>query len=234
MSARPEWARKRALALLLGVALAAGCGSVPTDEPGSPDASRVPQLLNQDAVLVRGWISGDGAGLEPVTPLAAATGMAGDTGGSLRLRGLDDRGATLFDVRFGERSLAAVAGRPGRYFVLQVPVPGGADLLAAIELDAGEGRVVSRPARWSREALIDGLSGAQGVSIESLSGARVAVSWDAERFELLQLRDPATGSVLALDRDGEVTVAAPGGALEIALSDGTRSAAAVFRIAENP
>lgn len=204
------------------------------DAPGSPDASRAPQLLSQDAVLVRGWINGDAAGLEPVTPLAAAAGMAGDPGGSLRLRGLDDRGATLFDVRFGERSLAAVAGRPGRYFVLQVPVPGGADLLAAIELDAGEGRVVRRPARWSREALIDGLAGAQGVSIESLSGARVAVSWDAERYALLQLRDPVTGSVLALDRDGEVTVAAPGGALEIALSDGTRSAAAVFRIAENP
>ena len=234
MSARPRWARPRALALLLGVALAAGCGSVPTDEPGSPDVSGAPQLLSQDAVLVRGWISGDAAGLEPVTPLVAAAGMAGDTEGSLRLRGLDDRGATLFDVRFGERSLAAVAGRPGRYFVLQVPVPGGADLLAAIELDAGEGRVVSRPARWSREALIDGLVGAQGVSIESLSGARVAVSWDAERFALLQLRDPVTGSVLALDRDGEVTVAAPGGALEIALSDGTRSATAVFRIAENP
>jgi hypothetical protein len=56
----------------------------------------------------------------------------------------------------------------------------------------------------------------------------VNVSWDAERFELLQLRDPATGAILALDRDGEVVTAGVGSELEIALSDGVRSAAALL------
>jgi hypothetical protein len=40
--------------------------------------------------------------------------------------------------------------------------------------------------------------------------------------------------VLAIDRDGEVIVAAAGETLEVAVSDGVRSAAALFRTAENP
>ena len=219
--------------LLVAVLAATGCAaSLPgAPEPRDGDA----RLLAQDAVLVRGWIGGQTAGLEPVTPLRAAAANAGNPDGPFRLRGFDDRGAVLFDMRFDETSLAGTAGRAERHFALAVPLAaGGAESLAAVVFDAGEGRTVNQQARWPRTALRDDLTGGQGVQLAILSPTRVAVTWDAGRFALLQLRDPATGSVLALDSDGEVTVTVTGGELEIALSDGVRSAAALFRTAENP
>lgn len=224
----------KALAALLALGIVmVGCAVVSPGESELQGGSGVVRLLAQDAVLVRGWIGDDGVGLEPVTPLPAAAGNAGDTAGPYRLRGLDDHGRALFDLRFGTESLAAVPGRPGRHFVFALPVgAGGSELLATVVLDAGAGLTITWAARWSRDVLRDGLSGEHGVQQVRSPGASVTLTWDADRFALLQLRDPATGSVLALDRDGEVTVAAPGGELEIALSDGVRSAAALLRTAE--
>jgi hypothetical protein len=224
--------------LLLGLA-AAGCAVAPPLEPEPWILAGEARVLAQDAVLLRGWISDTGAGLEPVMPLATAqataAGDAGDSPGLYVLRGMDDGGATLFEVRFGDAALAAVAGRAERHFVFAVPLTaGGAESLAAVELDAGEARRVLRRSPWSKDQLMAGLTGAQGVQLAPASDGQVAVTWDAHRFALLQARDPASGAVLAFDRDGEVTVPAPERELEIALSDGVRSAAALFRAAENP
>ena len=219
--------------LLVVVLAATGCAA---SLPGAPESrSGDTRLLAQDAVLVRGWIGAQTAGLEPVTPLRAAAGNAANPDAPFRLRGFDDRGAVVFDIGFDETSLAGMAGRPEHHFALAVPLgAGGAESLAAVVFDAGEGRAVEQQARWPRAELSDALTGGQGVQLAILSPTRVAVTWDAGRFALLQLRDPATGSVLALDRDGEVTVTVTGGELEIALSDGVRSAAALFSTAENP
>lgn len=231
---RPGHAASRGVFLLLGL-MAAACTSGPPDASGPDQAGGVSRLLAYDAVLVRGWIGDDAVALEPVMPLPAASRDTDNTAGPYGLRGLDDSGRVVFDLRFGAESLAAVAGRPGRHFAFVVPVgAGGPESLATVMLDAGQGRTVTRSARGSRDALLDGLMGTQGVQTVSLADAAIAVTWDADRFELLQVRDPATGSVLALDRDGKVTVTAPGAELEIALSDGTRSAAALFRTAETP
>ena len=229
---RAAWAANRA-GLLAVVLAAAGCAAL---EPGAPESPKVgTRLLAQDAVLVRGWIGGQSAGLEPVTPLRTAAGHAGNPDGPYRLRGLDDRGAILFDIGFDETSLASTAGRAERDFALAVPLDaGGAESLAAVVFDPGDGRAVKQQARWTRAVLSDALTGGQGVQLAIVSPTRVAVTWDATRFALLQLRDPATGSVLALDRDGEVSVTVTGGELEIALSDGVRSAAALFSTGENP
>ena len=58
---------------------------------------------------------------------------------------------------------------------------------------------------------------------------RLRVRWDAGRFELLQVRDPASGEILALARDGDIVITSAATELELALSEGVRSLAGVFR-----
>jgi hypothetical protein len=213
-------------ALLLAALVAAGCTSPSAQQDATPEPGTL-QLIEHDAVLLRGWIGDQGAELEPVIPTAAPPSFSGAGAGPYRLRGLDDAGEVLFELRFGDEVLAGITGRPGHHFMLVAPVGAGGSLtLAVVELDAADGRVAVRSARWAAEALLEALA---SVQMTNLGGDGVNVSWDAERFELLQLRDPATGAILALDRDGEVVAAGVGSELEIALSDGVRSAAALLR-----
>ncbi|NHA15879.1 hypothetical protein [Thioalkalivibrio sp. XN279] len=185
------------------------------------------RILERDAVLVRGWLGEADACLEPVIPLATAPASAGEAAGPYRLRGFADNDEALFDVRLGEAGLVAVAGQAQRQFAAAVLLnPGGAQALARVVLEAGETSVTRRAVRTAAELR----AALAGVQISTLPDGRTGVRWDADQFALLQLSDPATGSVLALDRDGEVTVTAPHGALEVALSDGVRSAAALFAL----
>jgi hypothetical protein len=212
-------------ALLLAALGAAGC-TVPLTEQDAMWQPGAVQLIEHDAVLLRGWIGDAGADLEPVIPTAAPPSFSGAGAGPYRLRGLDDEGGVVFELRFGKEVLASIAGRPGHHFMLVAPLGASGSLaLAAVELDAADGRAVVRRARWSAEALLAALA---DVRMTDAGDDGVNVSWDAERFELLQLRDPATGAILALDRDGEVVTAGVGSELEIALSDGVRSAAALL------
>lgn len=213
-------------ALVLAALGTTGCTPPLTSQEAAPEPVAL-ALIEHDAVLVRGWIGDAAADLEPVIPTAAPPSFADAGVGPYRLRGLGDGGEVLFELHFGDESLASIVGRPGHHFMLVAPVGAGGSLaLAAIELDAAHGRAASRQARWSAGALLDGL---RGVRLAARDGDAMNVQWDAERFEMLQLREPASGAILALDRDGEVTVATGGDALEVALSDGVRSAAALLR-----
>lgn len=206
--------------------MAACAPQPPVEAPGA-----TVHVIRQEAVLVGGWISDTEAALEAVLPAAARAPAGGDAAGVYRLRGLDDRGEPLFELTFGEEDLAEVPGQPVRRFMLVAPAgDAGAAGLAALELDAGTGGLVTRQATSSAEELTGALAGGELVRLTVLAGDRVRVRWDTDRFAVLRLRDPATGSVLAIDRDGEVIVAAAGETLEVAVSDGVRSAAALFRI----
>jgi hypothetical protein len=221
-----RWAHRPG-AGLAGLLLLAACA------PQSPVEGPAPavQIIPRETVLVGGWISDTEAALEAVLPAAAPAAEDGSADETYRLRGMDDAGEPLFELTFGERDLAEVPGQPVRRFMLAAPIgPAGAAALAALELDAGEGRVVARQATSSAAELAEALSGGEVVRVRALPGERVRVRWDPGRIVVLRLRDPATGSVLAIDRDGEVIVAAAGDTLEIAASDGVRSAAARFSI----
>lgn len=213
--------------LLLAVLWTAGCTPPPTLQEAAQEPVAL-ELIEHDAVLVRGWIGNAAADLEPVIPTAAPPSLADAGAGPYRLRGMGDGGEVLFELRFGDEALASIVGRPGHHFMLVAPVGAGGSLaLAAIELDAAYGRAATRHARWSGDTLLDGL---RGVRLAARDGNTINVQWDAGRFELLQLRDPASGAILALDRDGEVTAATADGEIEAALSDGVRSAATLLRI----
>ncbi|NGP53953.1 hypothetical protein [Thioalkalivibrio sp. XN8] len=216
----------------LGAGLAAvlamvACAPQPTPDGPGPTV----QVVHQETVLVGGWFSDADAALEAVLPGAGAAAGGHGEPAQYRLRGLDDNGQPLFELGFGEASLAAVPGQPLRRFLLPVSAgSAGAAGLAALELDGGDGLMVTRAATISKADLLAALTGGEAVRIAAMPGERVRVRWDVGPIVVLRLRDPATGSVLALDRDGEVIVAAPGGKLEVAISDGVRSAAGLFEL----
>lgn len=220
--------------LLRGAGAAAGallvivaCARQPAPEDPGPTVRVVPQ----EAVIVGGWLSDADAALEAVLPAAGPDPAAGPSGGPYRLRGIDDAGRTLFELAFGTESLAVVPGQPVRRFMFVAPTASaGAAGLAAVELDAGDGLVVTRRATVAAEDLVKALTGGETVRLAPLPGDRVRVAWDVGPVVVLRLRDPVTGSVLALDRDGEVIVAAPHGTLEVAISDGIRSVAGVVEL----
>lgn len=214
--------------MLLLAALGAGGCKAPGTSDQPVQQARDKQPIEHGAVLVRGWIGDAAADLEPVIPTAAPPSFTDAGAGPYLLRGLGDGGELLFELRFGEASLASIPGRPGHHFMLVAPVGAGGSLaLASIELDAANGRKAARQARWPAEALLDGL---QRVQLAVRDDGAVGLQWDAESFELLQLRDSVSGAILALDRDGDVAVQIAGGELDVALSDGVRSAAALFRV----
>jgi hypothetical protein len=67
------------------------------------------------------------------------------------------------------------------------------------------------------------LTGAEAELQVLRSGSRTELRWDAAGVPLLVVRDPASGEILSLARYGRVEVVAPGGELELILSDGIRS-----------
>lgn len=215
----------------LGAAfLVAACMHAP--EAGRVAEAPVPEEIlppAAEAVLVRGWISQTSLELEPVLVTTAALSAATEVTGPYRLRGFDDAGALRFELAFDESATASVAGRAGHHFMFVVPVAGDALELARVELDAGDGRELVRSARLPAAALVTALSGDETLSIEVGDGG-VTLRWDAARFPLLQLRDPQEGSVLALGRSGELTLASAAETLELAVSEGVRSAAAIIRL----
>lgn len=216
-------------AVLLGVLLCAGCAPHPSapDSAAARPAPPPPDLLRHDAVLVRGWIGETELELEPILVTDARPTSFDSPEGRYRLRGLDADGTVRFDLRFDEDALASVAGREGHHFMFVVPVGEGGSLwLSSVELEAGEGRRLVSEARLPAEELRAALAGTDALAITRGSQGELRVQWDAERFPLLQLRDPESGTILALARHGDVTIPATQTTLEVALSEGVRSAAA--------
>jgi hypothetical protein len=195
---------------------------------GSPQ--KFLRLATHEAVLVRGWIGEGAVGLEPVMVTHAAPRNHERPDGPYRLRGFDDDGAVVFDVRFGAEALSQVADRPEHQFVFVAPVgAGGSAALASVLLEAGRGHEFERHATISSGELRDALEDSAALRLEALEGGALRVHWDAGRFGLLQVRDPASGEILALARHGEVVITSTAAELEIALSEGVRSLAGVFQ-----
>ena len=209
----------------------AGCTSAgPTAARPDESPERFLRPATHEAVLVRGWIGEGGVSLEPVMVTHAAPRAEALGEGPYRLRGFDDQGAVVFDFRFGDEALSRIASRPERQFVFVAPVgAGGSAALAAVLLEAGRGHEFERQARISSGELRNALEDPAALRLEALEGGGLRVRWDAGRFELLQVRDPASGEILALARDGDIVITSAATELELALSEGVRSLAGVFR-----
>lgn len=215
---------------MLGFALA-GCAA---DGPRAAGLAGSPgqflRLATHEAVLVRGWIGEGTAGLEPVMVTHAVPRSEEVPDGPYRLRGFDDQGAVLFEFRFGDAALSRVANRTERQFMFVAPVgAGGSSALAKVLLEAGRGHEFERRARILPGELREAFEDPEALRLDALEDGGVRVRWDAARFELLQVRNPVSGEILALARDGDLTIPGVEGELEIALSEGVRSLAGVLR-----
>jgi hypothetical protein len=217
------------MAALLVAALAANCGNRGRErdppEPGRDGA------VGSDAVMVRGRIAPDTLVLEPVTLVpAGARGDAPDSGPH-RMRGLDDHGQPLFDLRFAGAEVADLPQGPEEHFQLVVPVgDGGALALARVELLAGDGRETFRQARLSASAMRTAVMDDRVVTARALDEEHVRIRWDPALFPLVMVRDGETGHVLAFGTGGETTVTAAGPTIGIVASDGVRSAERTLRV----
>ena len=222
--------RVRVAASMLCLALGGCAASAPSAGESVGPVERFLRGSTHEAVLVSGWIGAGTLGLEPVMVTHAAPRSHERRDGPYRLRGFDDEGAVLFDVSFGDEALSQVANRPERQFVFVAPVgASGSAALAAVLLEAGRGHEFERHARISSGELRDALEDPATLRLEAVEGGGLRVRWDAGRFELLQVRDPASGEILALARDGEIVITSAATELELALSEGVRSLAGVFR-----
>jgi hypothetical protein len=217
---------------LCGAAVLSACAVPGTEDAPSGDAGGASAALrSHEAVLVQGWIGPESFGIGPVLATGASAGEAARDGGPYRLRGLDDAGAALFDIRFGAEHLARVSGESPAHFAWVLPVGAGGPLaLASVELHEDGGREYVRSAVLPAGELVAVLAGEGGLTLTARADGLVEARWDATRFPLLQLLDPVTGQVLGFGRRGELTVEFAGSELEVTLSEGVRSAAAVLQV----
>jgi hypothetical protein len=222
--------RVRVAASALCFALAGCAADGPAGGGLAESSGRFLRVATHEAVLVRGWIGAGTVGLEPVMVTDAAPRSAELREGPYRLRGFDDQGAVVFDFRFGDEELSRVENRPEREFMLVAPVgAGGSAGLAAVLLEAGRGLELERNARMTAGELREALEDPEALRLEALEDGALRIRWDAGRFELLQVRDPASGEILALARHGDVVITSAAAELELALTEGVRSLAGVFQ-----
>ncbi len=168
-------------------------------------ASRQPT----ESLIVWGRAEGDSLVLEPAFRAVVPPSLPAEAG-PYRLQGVDDTGASVFDLSFRPTPVADV-GDGAAVFAFAVPVdPGRA--LAALRLGDGVRTTEIRaPAAATPSA----------VAVERLPGERVRLRWDPAHNPLVVVRDAANGHVVAFARGGDAVLHAPmGRALELVPSTG--------------
>jgi hypothetical protein len=206
------------------------------DDAASADARRAGDA---PVVIVSGVIGRDGIRMEPAFTMRTTPVLPrGD--GPHTLTGLDDRGGVLFRVSFDGEEISE-GPEDVRHFAFAIPLPDIAEArLARIRLDAaGRSAVLasalperdvvalgSRRAARDRAILDAGVSVTAGAAaaggIPRGAGAAL-VRWDATRFPVAVVRDPASGLVIARLTGGSGEIRTDARELDVHLSDGVAS-----------
>jgi hypothetical protein len=133
-------------------------------------------------------------------------------------------------------------GAPGvRQFAFAIPLPPGAAARLSRLTVQGAGEFIERAATDGFAAaaaagadlsvgLLTGAAGAltpassaRVVSTQLVGADLVRLTWDASRYPLVAVRNPATGSLLAVVRTGEATLSSSARELDLLISDGVKS-----------
>jgi hypothetical protein len=170
-------------------------------------------------VLVWGRIRKGGLVLEPAFSVTAPPRLP-SRAGSNRLVGLDASGATLFDLPFEGDIAPDLPGGPEEHFAFVIPLDQAAGL-AEIRLLAG-GRSVTR----SLSPALAAPSGPAPLAASRVSAEEAEVRWDP-RYPMALVRDAETGEILSFARGGLARVATRTGRIDVQLSTGVGSRAAV-------
>ncbi len=216
---------------ILAMALVAGCmSSAPRGEVWDPGLTEWSGVVAAGSVLLRGRILPADLILEPVFQVDALPSLPGEEESEHRLRGWDEAGEVLFDLRFDGTEVAGPPGVREEHFTFVVPLgPGGPLRLERVELESADGRRTLRTAGLTPQELIRAMEREDVVAVWPVGHEHVRVRWNAELFPSIMVRDAETGTILSFARGGEVTVLTEVRLLEVIVSDGVRSLARSFQ-----
>jgi hypothetical protein len=182
------------------------------------------RALGQEAhasLLVQGRIGPDEVTLEPIFRIDTATLQTPQAAGPHLLIGFDRDGALLFEQPF---ETTAVAGGPEEHYSMVVELEDlRADRLHRVKVRAADGRSAIRTASMTAEAFAQALAREDAVRAERMGDGRVRLRWDYSVFLAAMVRNPDTGTVLAIGRQGEIVVLTELDIFDVVLSEGVRS-----------
>lgn len=165
-----------------------------------------------DGLLVWGRITADSLVLEPAfrVPASSATGPVP---GPNRLELLASDGRVIGAVGFEATEVSDLPAGRERHFAFVVPAGADQEGVAGLRVRAGN-QVVTR---------LGQIGGDPEVALGRVDRDRVAVRWNAARYPMVMVRDPATGQVLSFARGGEARVWARTDEVSLQFSTGTRT-----------
>jgi hypothetical protein len=193
---------------------------------GHPSAADFVSADFQQCVIVWGHITNGQVTLEPSFQALTHPSLP-ERAGAYALRALDSSGAQLFALSFDGDSVADVAGAE-RSFAYAIPLARATKPIASMVLAGPRGSA-------RRDAPIAAASGAQSdvvgeralaaatPAVAKRVGGSASITWNAQRYPLVVVRDAKTGEVLSFARGGTATVETAASDLELTLSDGVGS-----------
>jgi hypothetical protein len=212
----PAWISDYNYEALLSARLAAG----------PPVAAIADAGAECECLLVWGTVEGDEITINPAFVVRTRSQPA--AGGSFLVEGVREDGRVAFAQAFEPSEIDHAPGV--RHFAMAIPLPeSDREALALIRvrgpvgatfLDRGNARGLGRT--LLRQA-------ATGARMDALGQGRTSLSWSTGAFRAALVRNVATGAVLAIAREGELTLGASPREVEVILSDGVRSQAVRIR-----
>ena len=191
---------------------------------GHPSAADFVSADFQPCVIVWGRITNGQVVLEPSFQALTHPSLP-ERSGAYALRALDASGAQLFALSFDGDSVADAPGA-GRSFAYAIPLARATKPIASMVL-AGPRGSARRDAPVTSGALGDVASeralSAAPSAIATRVGDAASITWNAQRYPLVVVRDAKTGEVLSFARGGAATIETAASDLELTLSDGVGS-----------
>jgi hypothetical protein len=172
------------------------------------------------SLLVWGRITPDGVVLEPAFEVVTRPSLP-TRGGAHRIVAKDAQGGTVLDLSFDGIEIDHMPGE--RHFAYAIP------LRSLRGAAPAELRVSGRD---GREAVRRVETAAAAVTVTRAAAGRVRVRWDSARSPVVIVRDPRTGEVLSFARGGDISVATNAREVEVNVSNGPRSEARRYTVAQ--
>jgi hypothetical protein len=163
-------------------------------------------------LIVWGAVEGDSIRLEPSFIVDRPAVPAVPAAGEYVLEGSGANGEQLFRLRFDPVEIDHAPGI--RHFTFAVPLASGDIARLASLRVSGEGRAMERR--------LPSVTGDPDLRLDPAGPAR-RLSWNADRYPLVVIRDPATGRMMQLARGGSALVNGGSPELEVTASNGVRS-----------
>lgn len=174
-----------------------------------------------DCLLVWGSLAGDAIEVNPAFVTRTRVQLP-EQPGPWRVEGVRNDGSTVFAQAFEPSEIDHAPDV--RHFAFALPVSAGdlASMAAVRVRGPGGSATMSRLAPGASATSQRLQAGAASLRLTS-GGTSAMLSWPTGAFRGALVRDPATGEVLAISRDGSVALGSGVTEVDVTLSDGVRS-----------